>query len=90
MKKADSTDPAKYLPELARHQLPGRDRQHRVRREGRHQGADISSSRGKDGKMAPSAIIKSGKSVKFEDFVKAEPQSRRRLPDRRLHPRVQR
>ena len=38
MQKADSVDPAKYLPELAKIELPGRDRQDRVRRQGRSQG----------------------------------------------------
>ena len=38
MQKADSTDPAKYLPEIAEDQLQRRDRQDRVRRQGRPQG----------------------------------------------------
>ena len=37
MQKANSTDPAKYLPELAKIEPAGRDRPHRVRREGRPQ-----------------------------------------------------
>ena len=38
MQTADSTDPAKYLPEARQDQVRRRDRPHRVRREGRPQG----------------------------------------------------
>ena len=37
MKRAGSTDPAKFLPEVRQDQLPGRDRPDRVRRQGRSQ-----------------------------------------------------
>ena len=37
MQKADSADPAKYLPELQKISYEGRDRQDRVRRQGRSQ-----------------------------------------------------
>ena len=38
MKKAGSADPAKYLPAARQQPVPGRDRDHRLRREGRRQG----------------------------------------------------
>ncbi len=63
MKKAGSVDPAKYLPELAGSHLPGRDRQHRLRREGRYQGRQHQPVRGQGRQVGVSSRPSAADSV---------------------------
>ena len=71
MQKADSVDPAKYLPELAKISYQGATGRIEFDAKGDRKDAEMTIFTMKGGKIEPLAIIKSGKSIKFEDFVKA-------------------
>jgi len=71
MKKADSADPAKYLPELAKIDYDGATGKIQFDEKGDRKNAEITIFTMKDGKLAPIAIIKGGKTISYEDFVKA-------------------
>jgi branched-chain amino acid transport system substrate-binding protein len=71
MKKANSADPAKYLPELAKIDYKGATGQIAFDDKGDRKGAEITIFTMKDGKLIPTAIIKGGQTVSYEDFVKA-------------------
>lgn len=70
MQKADSVDPAKYLPELAKLSLQGASGKVEFDERGDRKDAEMTIFTMKGGTITPIAIIKGGKSVKFEDFVK--------------------
>lgn len=70
MQKADSVDPAKYLPELAKISLTGATGKIEFDAKGDRKDAEMTIFTMKAGKIEPLAIIKSGQSIKFEDFVK--------------------
>ena len=71
MKKANSADPAKYLPELAKIDYKGATGKIAFDEKGDRKDAEITIFTMKDGKLAPIAIIKGGQTVSYEDFVKA-------------------
>jgi len=71
MKKANSPDPAKYLPELAKISYKGATGQIAFDEKGDRKDAEMTIFTMKDGKLAPIAIIKGGQTVSYEDFVKA-------------------
>ncbi len=70
MKKANSVDPAKYLPELAKISYEGATGKIEFDDKGDRKDAEMTIFTLKAGKLEPLAIIKSGKTIKFEDFVK--------------------
>jgi branched-chain amino acid transport system substrate-binding protein len=70
MQKADSVDPAKYLPELAKLSFQGASGKIEFDQNGDRKDAEMTIFTMKGGTITPIAIIKGGKSVKFEDFVK--------------------
>ena len=71
MKKANSPDPAKYLPELAKSNFKGATGQISFDEKGDRKDAEMTIFTMKDGKLAPIAVIKGGKTASYEDFVKA-------------------
>ena len=71
MKKSNSADPAKYLPELAKNGYQGATGRIEFDEKGDRKDAEMTIFTMKGGKLEPLAIIKSGKTIKFEDFVKA-------------------
>jgi len=71
MQKADSADPAKYLPELAKISYEGASGRIQFDAKGDRKDAEMTIFTMKAGKVEPVAIIKGGNSVKFEDYVKA-------------------
>lgn len=74
MKKANSPDPAKYLPELAKISYDGASGKIEFDDKGDRKDAEMTIFTMKAGKIEPIAVIKSGKTIKFEDFIKtAEP-----------------
>jgi branched-chain amino acid transport system substrate-binding protein len=71
MQNADSTDPAKYLPELAKISYEGASGRIQFDAKGDRKDAEMTIFTMKEGKVVPVAIIKGGSSIKFEDYVKA-------------------
>ena len=71
MKKANSADPAKYLPELAKIEYKGATGKIAFDDKGDRKDAEITIFTMKDGKLAPIAIIKGGQTASYEEFVKA-------------------
>ncbi len=71
MKKANSADPAKYLPELAKSSYAGATGKIEFDDKGDRKNAEMTILTMKGGKIEPIAIITGGKTVKFEDFIKA-------------------
>jgi branched-chain amino acid transport system substrate-binding protein len=71
MKKANSADPAKYLPELAKSNFKGSTGQISFDEKGDRKDAEMTIFTMKDGKLAPIAVVKGGKTSSYEDFVKA-------------------
>ena len=71
MQKADSADPAKYLPELAKISYEGASGRIQFDAKGDRKDAEMTIFTMKAGKVVPVAIIKGGNSIKFEDYVKA-------------------
>ncbi|MBM3566560.1 MAG: branched-chain amino acid ABC transporter substrate-binding protein [Alphaproteobacteria bacterium] len=70
MKKANSADPAKYLTELAKSDFAGVTGKIAFDAKGDRKDAEMTIFSMKGGKLAPIAIIKGGKTVGYEDFVK--------------------
>ena len=70
MQKANSVDPAKYLPELAKLSFQGASGRIEFDQRGDRKDAEMTIFTMKGGTITPIAIIKGGKSIKFEDFVK--------------------
>jgi branched-chain amino acid transport system substrate-binding protein len=71
MKKANSSDPSKYLPELAKSNFKGATGQISFDEKGDRKDAEMTIFTMKDGKLAPIAVIKGGKTASYEEFVKA-------------------
>ena len=71
MKNANSPDPAKYLPELAKISYEGASGKIEFDEKGDRKDAEMTIFTMKGGKIEPIAIIKSGKTIKYEDFIKA-------------------
>ncbi|MCX7177906.1 MAG: branched-chain amino acid ABC transporter substrate-binding protein [Proteobacteria bacterium] len=71
MKKSGSSEPAKYLPELAKISFEGASGKIEFDAKGDRKDAEMTIFTMTGGKITPLAIVKSGKTVKFEDFVNA-------------------
>jgi hypothetical protein len=65
MKKADSTDPAKFGPEIFNVSFTGATGKVEFDAKGDRKGAEVTIFRMKDGKIAPVAIVKEGVSTPF-------------------------
>jgi branched-chain amino acid transport system substrate-binding protein len=70
MRKADSADPAKYLPELAKMTYKGASGQIAFDDKGDRKDAEMTIFTMKGGKVEPIAVITGGKSVPFAQFGK--------------------
>ena len=71
MTKANSADPAKYLPELASISHAGATGKIKFDEKGDRKDAEITIFTMKGGKIEPTAVLQGGKSTKFDDFIKA-------------------
>ena len=71
MQKADSTDPAKYLPELQKISYQGATGKIEFDEKGDRKNAEITIFTLKDGKVIPVGVVQGGKSVAFDEFMKA-------------------
>ena len=71
MKKANSADPAKYLPELAKIDYKGATGKIAFDAKGDRKDAEITIFTMTSGKLEPVAIIKAGQTISFADFLKA-------------------
>jgi branched-chain amino acid transport system substrate-binding protein len=70
MQKANSADPKKYLPELAKIEHEGVTGKISFDSKGDRKDAEITIFTMKSGKITPIAVIKGGKSQSFADFLK--------------------
>jgi branched-chain amino acid transport system substrate-binding protein len=70
MKKADSADPAKYLPELAKISFKGASGPIAFDGKGDRRDAEITIFTLQGGKIVPLAVIQGGKSIPFAQFGK--------------------
>ncbi len=70
MKRADSTDPAKYLPELKKISFRGSTGTISFDEKGDRKDAEITIFTMRGGKIEPLAVVKSGRTIPFEQFVK--------------------
>jgi branched-chain amino acid transport system substrate-binding protein len=70
MKKANSADPAKYLPELQKISYTGATGPISFDEKGDRKDAEITIFTMKGGKLDPIAIIKGGKTIPYAEFVK--------------------
>jgi branched-chain amino acid transport system substrate-binding protein len=71
MQKADSTDPAKYLPELQKISFQGSTGKIEFDDKGDRKNAEITIFTLKGGKVEPIAVVQGGKSMGYQDFLKA-------------------
>jgi branched-chain amino acid transport system substrate-binding protein len=69
MKKANSADPAKYLPELAKISFKGATGTIEFDEKGDRKDAEMTIFTMKGGKIEPIAIIKGGKTIPYNDFL---------------------
>src|SRR5690242_12420143 len=76
MKKADSSDPKKYLPELQKISFTGSTGQISFDDKGDRKDAEMTIFTMKGGKIEPIAVIKSGKTVSYDEFVKSMASSK--------------
>jgi len=70
MKKADSPDPAKYLPELAKLTYKGATGEISFDAKGDRRDAEMTIFTMQGGKIVPLAVIKGGKTIPFAQFGK--------------------
>jgi len=70
MQKANSADPAKYLPEIAKGSFEGATGKIEFDQKGDRKDAEMTIFTMKGGKITPVAVIKGGKTIGYEDFVK--------------------
>jgi len=71
MQKANSVEPAKYLPALAGISFQGASGKIAFDEKGDRKDAEMTIFTMKGGKLEPVAIVKSGTTTKFEEFMKA-------------------
>ena len=71
MKRANSADPAKYLPELSKLNYKGATGNIAFDEKGDRKDAEMTIFTMKDGKLGPVAIIKGGKTTDYAEFMKA-------------------
>jgi branched-chain amino acid transport system substrate-binding protein len=69
MQKADSTDPKQYLPELAKIDFSGATGKIAFDSKGDRKDAEMTIFTMQGGKIVPLAVIKSGKTVPFSEFM---------------------
>jgi branched-chain amino acid transport system substrate-binding protein len=69
MQKADSADPAKYLPALAASELNGATGNIQFDEKGDRKDAEMTIFTMKEGKVTPLAIIKGGKSLTLDEYA---------------------
>jgi branched-chain amino acid transport system substrate-binding protein len=69
MKKANSADPAKYLPELQKISFNGATGPIAFDEKGDRKDAEITIFTMKGGKLEPTAIMKGGKTIVYNDFL---------------------
>src|SRR3954470_4554044 len=70
MKKANSADPAKYLPELAKISYMGATGKIEFDQKGDRKDAEMTIFTMKTGKLEPIAVVKGDKTMSYEEFVK--------------------
>ena len=70
MQKADSADPAKYLPMLQKISFDGATGHIEFDDKGDRKDAEITIFTMKEGKLDPIAVVKGGKSMAFDEFMK--------------------
>ena len=70
MKKANSVEPAKYLPELQKISFSGSTGTITFDEKGDRKDAEITIFTMKGGKIEPIAVVKSGKTFAYEEFLK--------------------
>jgi branched-chain amino acid transport system substrate-binding protein len=70
MKKANSAEPAKYLPELQKISFSGATGSISFDEKGDRKDAEITIFTMKGGKIEPLAVVKGGKTVPYEEFLK--------------------
>jgi branched-chain amino acid transport system substrate-binding protein len=70
MQKADSADPAKYLPELQKISYQGATGKIEFDEKGDRKNAEITIFTMKAGKLEPIAVVQGGKSIAFDQFMK--------------------
>ena len=96
MQKADSTDPAKFVPEISKIKYNGATGVIEFDEKGDRKNAEITIFTLKDGKVVPVGVVKAGKASTYDDFMKemkmaaapaAAPRRRRRRRPRRHRPR---
>ena len=75
MLKADSADPAKYLPELQKISVTGATGPIAFDDKGDRKDAEVTIFTMKGGKLEPVAIVKAGKSIPFDEFMKMSSSS---------------
>ncbi|CAG0963434.1 Leucine-, isoleucine-, valine-, threonine-, and alanine-binding protein [Burkholderiales bacterium] len=71
IQKADSADPAKYLPELQAMSMKGATGTISFDEKGDRKNAEVTIFTLKGGKIEPIAVVQGGKSLGFEEFLKA-------------------
>ncbi len=71
MKKANSAEPAKYLPELQKLSFNGSTGNIAFDDKGDRKDAEITIFTMKGGKIDPLAVVKGGKTVPYEEFLKS-------------------
>jgi len=72
MQKADSVDPAKYLPALQKIDFKGASGNIQFDEKGDRKDAEMTIFTMHAGKLEPVAIVQSGKSIAFADYMKAQ------------------
>jgi branched-chain amino acid transport system substrate-binding protein len=75
MQKADSADPKKYLPALASIEHRGASGTIQFDEKGDRKDAEITIFAMNGGKIAPIAIVKGGKPIEFDVFMKAQAEA---------------
>jgi branched-chain amino acid transport system substrate-binding protein len=75
MQKADSVDPQKYLPALAAIEHNGASGTIQFDAKGDRKDAEITIFAMKAAKIAPIAIVKGGKPIKFDEFMKTQAEA---------------
>jgi branched-chain amino acid transport system substrate-binding protein len=71
MQKANSPDPAKYLPELAKISMTGATGKIEFDEKGDRKNAEITIFTLKGGKVEPIAVVQGGKAMKVDEFMAA-------------------
>jgi len=70
MQKADSTDPAKFVPEISKIKYNGATGVIEFDEKGDRKNAEITIFTLKDGKIVPVGVVKAGKASTYDDFMK--------------------